>query len=270
MYQYLKSETKLFSMRCEACLRSTPSRPIRRRAEKCCLPRPTDMHATRLSLGVWLKGAVQTEGLLLVRSLCVWGGTTPISFSPMLRRASAAIARRPVLAATTTFCGKYTVGDALVQHGTVEADGFDRTRLALFGGFGFYYGAVNYYVYRTVDRIKWGGPIKAAIGMSCFDIFVHLPFSFFPQFYVFKQVIFADPWPQTKAAFWDCAESGLGIWRANFVEDLKTLLYIFTPVDLAMFSLPQHLRVPFLSVAGLIFPVVLSWTRGERDEQRDP
>ena len=102
------------------------------------------------------------------------------TIASLAARMSSAIARRPVLAATTTFAGKYTVGDAMVQVSTKQPDTeLDQRRLALFGSFGFYYGAVNYYVYRTVDRLPWGGPRRAAVGMSLFDIFVHLPFSFF-------------------------------------------------------------------------------------------
>lgn len=185
------------------------------------------------------------------------------------QRLSSTIARRPVLAATTTFSLKYSAGDAMVQFGTRKDDQqqLDTGRLALFGGFGFYYGAVNYYVYRTFERLPWGGPKRLAVGMSLFDIFIHLPFSFFPQFYFFRACTFRDPRPQAPEEFLECARSGLQTWEENFVADVKTLVYIFTPVDLAMFSLPMHMRVPFLSVAGLIFPVVLSRMRGERESE---
>ena len=97
-------------------------------------------------------------------------------------RLSAAIARRPILSACTLFCGKYTAADAMVQLGSrsdTASDSFDTARLGLFGGFGLYYGAVNYFVYRTIEKWPWGAGLRAAVGMSCFDIFIHLPFSFY-------------------------------------------------------------------------------------------
>lgn len=184
-------------------------------------------------------------------------------------RLSSAIARRPVFAATTTFGAKYAVGDAIVQYTTSNNEIMDARRLGFFGGFGAYYGAVNYYVYRAVDKFPWGGPVRLAIGMSIFDIFIHLPFSFFPQFYFTRACIFREPRPSSGADLLECVQSGLRTWRENFLDDLKALMYIFTPIDLAMFSLPQHLRVPFLSCAGLIFPVVLSWMRGTAHARAD-
>ena len=182
----------------------------------------------------------------------------------MLARANAVIARRPVLAASSTLGAKYLVADVMVQQTKRSEQGFQTDRAALFGGFGFYYGAVNYHVFRQMDRIPWGGARRAAIGMSLLDIFVHLPGLFFPQFYAVRACIFADPRPTTSAKVAECAWSGLLTYRDNFVEDLKTLIMVFTPIDLAMFSLPLHLRTPFLSVVGLTFPIVLSWMRGER------
>ena len=61
-------------------------------------------------------------------------------------------------------------------------------------------------------------------------VFLHLPFSFFPQFYFTRACIFREPRPSSAAELVECAESGLRTWRANFFEDLKALVYIFTPV----------------------------------------
>ena len=76
----------------------------------------------------------------------------------------------------------YTAADAMVQLGSRSdsaPDSFDTARLGLFSGFGFYYGAVNYVVYRAIEKWPWGAGLRAAVGMSCFDIFIHLPFSFY-------------------------------------------------------------------------------------------
>jgi hypothetical protein len=153
-------------------------------------------------------------------------------------RLSAAIARRPILSACTLFSGKYTAADAMVQLGTSSEDeSFDSARLGLFSGFGFYYGAVNYYVYRAIEKFPWGGTWRAAVGMSVFDIFIHLPFSFYPQFYLFRAAVFADPRPSSLSEFLErCPSFSAAAFKTytdNFLSDLKTLIIVFTPVDLA-------------------------------------
>ena len=118
--------------------------------------------------------------------------------------------------------------------------------------------------------------------------------------------MFAEPRPSSLTEFLERAPkfsaSAFKTWTDNFVGDLKTLVVVFTPIDLAsasqatmrtsyrpcatysplllpnsqsggcglattlsVFSLPLHLRVPFLSVGGMIFPMVLSWLRGGRE-----
>lgn len=161
-------------------------------------------------------------------------------------RLSAAIARRPVLSACTLFSGKYTAADAMVQVGTGSEDSFDSARLGLFSGFGFYYGAVNYYVYRTIEKVPWGGGMRAAVGMSIFDIFIHLPFSFYPQFYLFRAAVFAEPRPSSLSEFLErspgFSAAAFKTYTDNFVSDLKTLVIVFTPIDLA--STPAADRTP--------------------------
>ena len=169
----------------------------------------------------------------------------------------------------------------MVQLGTSSEDeSFDSARLRLFSGFGFYYGH-NYYVYRAIEKFPWGGTWRAAVGMSVFDIFIHLPFSFYPQFYLFRRVF--DPRPSSLSEFLERCPSFCGSVQkpTRQLPRSEDTDHSFHPRRLAMRCLcpvapgsflphsscslsiiswhsvfvPLHLRVPFLSVGGMIFPM---------------
>ena len=95
---------------------------------------------------------------------------------------SAYASRAPTLVASCSLCFKYTVADLGAQHTeSGEDDSLSPTRLALFAGFGFYYGAVNYHVLRAIDLARAGTRFRRALAMSLLDICVHIPIVFYPQ-----------------------------------------------------------------------------------------
>ena len=182
---------------------------------------------------------------------------------------SNAARRRPVAAASFALSAKYGLADLGTQYATAGSDGIRPERLALFGLFGAYYGTVNFYVFAAINAVPWPSRLVGAAGMAIFDAFVHVPLSIFPQFYMAQSAAYSLP--TSVEGLLECKRAGLATWRVNFLEDVRTSAMIFMPIDLVMFYfVPLHLRTPFLSCVGWVFPVALSKLRGAEGKERFP
>lgn len=162
---------------------------------------------------------------------------------------------------------KTSAADLLTQT-TVEKGEIDWRRNASFAVFGcLYLGGFQYYLQVTLFR-KWFQiekftqlsfaeklrdfeGLRTAVKQIFFDCFIHLPFMYYPTFYVVKQSIH-DGRPF----------DGLKKYVENFIPDQKAMLSIWFPADFIIFSVPLWLRLPMRHVVSFGWTAYLSFLRG--------
>ena len=208
--------------------------------------------------------------------------------------------------ASVAMACKYCTGDVIAQKAASFDAELDRRRAGYFFGFGAYYGIVNYNVFRFLAWSPWPvNPWAKAVASACFDGLVHVPISFYPQFYFVKEFVTSSEKRTPQEHF----QVGLSKYRANWKEDVFASAAVFIPLGIANFRcarpcprisnatgpveniegrsqmrpfldratdrphphgrsfVPLVWRTPFLSLVGVIFPIVLSTQRGATDEQ---
>lgn len=127
---------------------------------------------------------------------------------------------------------KYGIADWIAQRAT-SADGqLDQRRAGYFLGFGCYYGVINYNVFRALAWSPWpSNPWNKAIMSACFDGLVHVPISFYPQFYFVKEVVTSHEQRTLVEHF----RVGLQKYSVNWKEDILASAAVFIPVGIANF-----------------------------------
>lgn len=168
---------------------------------------------------------------------------------------------------TTTAAAAATVDAAAlsVEH---AAEWLDPRRSLLFATFGATYGAINTHVFRLMAKFRWPGPNAAAVGMTAIDTLLHLPYLFMPIFYFFRELAYADDIPRTLLALRASMARSEATRQQNFMDDQRIIVMVWAPIDLLMFRyVPLHLRTPFVSLTGLVFPVILSHVRGAQAQE---
>ena len=156
---------------------------------------------------------------------------------------------------------KYMTGDLIAQKAASgPGSTIDRERAYYFLGFGSYYGIINYCVFSGLHRFSpLGSPWAKATFSAWFDGCVHVPLSFYPQFYFLKECVFSSEERSLEEHF----RAGLAKYMANWREDCIASAGVFVPLGILNFRfVPLVWRTPVLSVLGLIFPIVLSTQRG--------
>lgn len=167
------------------------------------------------------------------------------------------------------------IGDLFVQYKvegrrlSLPSDDNDRRvrfrRLGFFTAFGTLYGAsfghLLYNVVYTTFQVFSSRPIFTA----AFDVLGNSIFLYMPTFYL-TQVISERSLKRSNDD--DDVEKtssprlALSRWRENFLDDLNMLLIVWVPLHAINFMfLPLHLRVPFISGAGLVWSAMLSMQR---------
>lgn len=177
-----------------------------------------------------------------------------------------------------------TSGADLIVQTVVERkkwDEIDWKRNGIFVMFGFaYLGGFQYYImvtkYRqwfpTMDRfaklplaekIKDTAGILDAMKMICFDIFVHLPWMYFPSYYTCKEIVSGSSYNPI-----DWVKGGITKYSKNMQEDLTAMIKLWGPSDCVQFVLPVHIRMPFRHLVSFFWTAYVSFTRGavEKDE----
>jgi hypothetical protein len=170
----------------------------------------------------------------------------------------------PLLA--SIFLGlKYGTGDVIAQQvaiGRGIGDEFDKRRAFMFYGFGGYYGIVFYNVVRGLNALPIANPWAKSVVCSLIDGFIHVPMLFLPQFYVFKELV-TSPEPRSLS---EHTSIGISRWSGNFWSDTTASAGVFVPLGIINFRFVSlRFRVPFLACTTIIFPIILSTTRGASD-----
>jgi hypothetical protein len=157
-------------------------------------------------------------------------------------------------------------------------DEIDWKRNGIFVVFGIVYlGGFQYWImvnkYRqwfpTMDRfgklplkekIKDTAGIIDAVKMVCFDVFVHLPWMYFPSFYTCKEIVSGTSYNPI-----DWVTQGITKYSKNMKEDLTAMIKLWGPSDCVQFALPVHIRMPFRHLVSFGWTAYVSFTRGAVD-----
>ena len=156
---------------------------------------------------------------------------------------------------------KYGTGDVIAQQAASGAGGdVNRQRAGYFWAFGTYYGLVNYTVFRALAHSPWPvRPWPKALFSAICDGLVHVPLSFYPQFYFVREVVLSGEQRSASEHF----SVGLSKYRQNLWQDVAASAAVFVPVGIINFRyVPLVWRTPFCSAFGLLFPIIVSWQRG--------
>ena len=192
--------------------------------------------------------------------------------------------RNPFVFQLAIATGKTAGADLMVQM-VVEKkklSEIDWRRNGIFVAFGFaYLGGFQYWImvnkYRqwfpTMDRfakmpfaekIKDTAGIIDAAKMVAFDIFVHLPFMYFPSYYTCKEFVTSDSWNPI-----DWVTMGCSKYYGNMKEDLPAMVKLWGPSDCIQFVLPLHIRLPFRHFVSFFWTAFVSFTRGGSEESAE-
>ncbi|KAJ1478894.1 hypothetical protein T484DRAFT_1960099 [Baffinella frigidus] len=172
---------------------------------------------------------------------------------------------------------KTGAADILTQT-TVEGKGFweiDWKRNMVFVLFGAaYLGGFQYWIqvnmfrkwFPGMDRfanstmaqkLKDGPGMLSAAKQVCFDVFVHLPFMYFPVFYSVKESVQGSSWNPV-----DWVKDGCTKYYNNFAKDFQVMFTLWAPADVVLFSLPMWLRMPGRHMVSFGWTAYLSFLRG--------
>mgnify|MGYP006191179741 CR=1 FL=1 len=171
---------------------------------------------------------------------------------------------------------KTSAADLLTQT-VVEKKAFpgdvDWRRNGAFTCFGFaYLGGFQYWLQVTMFRRLFAGMDKVAemplskklvdpfalsvIGKQiAFDVAIHMPFMYFPTFYVVKQAVQGPPGGNVVV-------DGLTKYKDNWVADQTAMVKVWLPADVVFFSGPLWLRLPLRHVVSFGWTAYVSFLRG--------
>ena len=202
------------------------------------------------------------------------GGYAPKSFAE----------RNPFLLQLGVATTKTSAADVMVQV-VVERRGIDDIdckRNAIFVVFGFaYLGGFQYWLMvnqftrwfptrqrfarlSLSDKLKDGAGMIDAAKMVAFDVFVHLPFLYFPSYYTCKEIVTGATWNPI-----DWVRDGCGKYWNNKEEDLTAMIKLWGPVDCVQFSMPIHYSMPFRHIVSFFWTAYISFTRGGAVKSED-
>ena len=199
--------------------------------------------------------------------------------SPMLMKRLAAMGRsRPTSVSLFTATTKTVAADFVTQRYLEGRTEIDVRRTGLFTAFGFWYlGAFQYWLYAHLfirmfpaaarfgehatlaARLRDRDGLKALAGQTFLGNFVHIPFLFFPAFYLTQEVVQRGSEASATAA--------LRRYATNCADDLYSAWVIWIPGHAVFFSLPVWLRLPTNHAMSFAFVCVLSLMRGSAGSQ---
>ena len=141
----------------------------------------------------------------------------------------------------------------------------DRTRLAVFTTFGFFYmGFWNYALYARIypwlaQMTTLQGSRSAALQLAL-DQCVHQPLFYFPCFYFTAACVNAVETGQSVIA-----RDIFDVWKNNVLTDALACAGFWVPANgVCFFYVPIHWRVPYIAGVGFAWIVGLSSLRGRQ------
>jgi len=173
--------------------------------------------------------------------------------------------RNIALASGLSLMIRYMSGDVIAQtifEGSTNLDDYDVMRTAGFAGFGLFYGGtVGTFFYTVLWQRLFGHlpAMKKAVCMTTADTLIHVPFVYFPVFYVVTELVYH------KQITINAVRRALQKFRAALPEDMVSCCMVWVPMHIFNFALlPIQLRMPFMSTVGIIWGTVLSVKNGRK------
>lgn len=160
---------------------------------------------------------------------------------------------------------KYCLGDMIGQNASFPDAPLDTSRLALFTAFGTSFGVQNYMFFKLLDMNPFIiNPWAKAVFSACADGLINVPLNLYPQFYFVKELSQAsDP----EVSYQQHFANGLAKYSNNYKADILASAGVFIPLGALNFKfVPLAWRTPFCAVFGMIFPIILSYQRGGKEE----
>jgi len=112
------------------------------------------------------------------------------------------------------------------------------------------------------QKLKDKAGLIDAAKMILFDIFVHMPWMYFPAYYTCKEFVFGKSWSPI-----DWVKNGCTNYIGNIKEDLTAMVKLWGPSDCIQFALPMHIRMPFRHLVSFFWTAYVSYTRGSVDDE---
>jgi Ca2+-binding EF-hand superfamily protein len=98
------------------------------------------------------------------------------------------------------------------------------------------------------------------------DVFVHIPFMYFPAFLLLKDLLLNPDGISVQGA--PRAMEILREYKNEFIQLNIATCKFFIPSGIVMFGImPMHLRIPYVACIGLIWASILSYMKGGDDEK---
>jgi len=109
------------------------------------------------------------------------------------------------------------------------------------------------------EKLKDVPGMITAVKQICFDVFVHLPFMYFPAFYTTKEFCQGTSWNPL-----DWVKDGCTKYYNNFAKDTWAMFCLWGPADCILFSLPMWLRMPARHIVSFGWTAYVSFLRGTK------
>ena len=109
------------------------------------------------------------------------------------------------------------------------------------------------------EKLKDTQGMMSAAKQVLFDVFVHLPFMYFPAFYTAKEFCQGTSWNPV-----DWVKDGCSKYYNNFAKDTYAMFCLWAPADVVLFSLPIWLRMPCRHVVSFVWTAYVSFLRGSK------
>mmetsp|Transcript_10012 Transcript_10012/g.14866 ORF Transcript_10012/g.14866 Transcript_10012/m.14866 type:complete len:214 (-) Transcript_10012:98-739(-) len=184
------------------------------------------------------------------------------------------VRRKPLLAAGLSLGARYVIGDSFTQLAVEDKKEVDVRRVVCFGTFGALMGAGPIYWWMGYAMPKLVSPHLNSTASKCAaycfgDVCVFMPLIYFPCFYSLREFIYHGDKPSVEDGAPMSTHpdllltSAMDKMKGGFVSDMQSAAMFMAPQDCLMQTLvPPHMRVPFLSVTGLVWVYLLSSSRG--------
>eukprot|EP00657_Telonema_sp_P-1_P006501 TRINITY_DN25312_c0_g1_i1.p1 TRINITY_DN25312_c0_g1~~TRINITY_DN25312_c0_g1_i1.p1 ORF type:complete len:194 (+),score=23.99 TRINITY_DN25312_c0_g1_i1:101-682(+) len=188
--------------------------------------------------------------------------------APWMSRVLSFAKCRPVLLAGASLSCRYMVGDSFTQLVIEGQESLDPPRFATFATFGMLLGAGPLYfsqgvlIPRMVRNMN-SNLAKCATFLAV-DIGFVMPFIYFPLFYATHQVMHAR---HEGSSIERVPAAAYERWSTNILSDMTFCAAILGPQDVVMqMFVPPQWRIPFVSLSGVVWTVILSSRRGKHPD----
>jgi hypothetical protein len=185
-------------------------------------------------------------------------------------------ARHPFFSQLFIATTKTSIADIIIQKQVEKRETIDWRRNLAFTSFGFgFLGIIGYGIYvKAFTRIfpemgkfcnqTLGEKLKNSAGMKALGAQIALDFVFiqpiiyWPALYTFKESMQAE-----NKTMGDVVSKAMANVKNNFWEDNLGMCAFWLPMDIVIYSVPLHYRMPLNHLISFVWVSVVSFMRGD-------